>query len=160
MEEKGNNPLEDSKSTDHDPNKLENDLDCNFELSKLKKYDIKLLKSMKGFGKTLILWIISKERIHGYEIMSKINEGNPVEPGQLQGKPGKIYPILHDLENAGLIEGTWEAHGKRKVKYYEITEEGVQTLERIKNVFKCHRTALLEEFWNDIFDKTIEGGKK
>lgn len=153
MEEKGSNPLEDSKSTNHDPNKLENELDCNSELSKLKKYDIKLLKSMKGFGKTLILWIISKERIHGYEIMSKINRVNPAEQEQLQGKPGKIYPILHDLEKAGLIEGTWESHGKRKVKYYEITEEGVQTLERIKKVFRCHRTALLEEFWRDIFDK-------
>ena len=153
MVEKGSNPLEDSKSTNHDPNKLENELGCNSELSKLKKYDIKLLKSMKGFGKTLILWIISKERIHGYEIMSKINKVNPAEQEQLQGKPGKIYPILHDLEKAGLIEGTWESHGKRKVKYYEITEEGVQTLERIKKVFKCHRTALLEEFWRDIFDK-------
>ena len=153
MEEKGSNPLEDSKSTNHDSNKLENELDCNSELSKLKKYDIKLLKSMKGFGKTLILWIISKERIHGYEIMSKINKVNPAEQEQLQGKPGKIYPILHDLEKAGLIEGTWESHGKRKVKYYEITEEGVQTLERIKKVFRCHRTALLEEFWRDMLTK-------
>jgi len=154
MEKKGSNPLEDSKSVDQKDIILENDPDCSPELSKkLKEYDIKLLKSMKGFGKTMILWIISKERIHGYEIMNKLNTINPSNQEQLQGKPGKIYPILHDLENAGLIKGTWEAHGKRKVKYYEITEEGIDTLDRIRKVFKCHRTALLEEFWRDMFTK-------
>jgi len=150
MVEKGSNPLQDPSA---DPaNTLENDPDCKSKLSKqLKEYDIKLLKSMKGFGKTMILWIISKERIHGYEIMSKLNTINPKK--EMQGKPGKIYPILHDLEKAGLITGTWEAHGKRKLKYYEITEEGVETLERIKRVFRCHRTALLEEFWRDMLTK-------
>lgn len=153
MVENGSNPLQDSKSDDH-TNNLDNDPDCRSTLSKeLKDYDIKLLKSMKGFGKTMILWIISKERIHGYEIMSKLNTINPTDKEQLHGKPGKIYPMLHDLEKAGLITGTWEAHGKRKVKYYEITEEGTQTLERIKKVFRCHRTPLLEEFWRDMLSK-------
>ena len=152
MVDKGSNSLQDSKSATDD-NTLDNDPDCQSKLSKeLKQYDIKLLKSMKGFGKTMILWIISKERIHGYEIMSKLNKINPAEK-EMHGKPGKIYPMLHDLEKAGLVTGTWEAHGKRKVKYYEITEEGIQTLERIKRVFRCHRTALLEEFWRDMLTK-------
>ena len=152
MVEKGSNPLQDPKSADP-ASKLDNDPDCKSELSKqLKEYDIKLLKSMKGFGKTMILWIISKERIHGYEIMSKLNTISPAKK-EMQGKPGKIYPMLHDLEKAGLIKGTWEAHGKRKLKYYEITEEGIETLERIKRVFRCHRTALLEEFWRDMLSK-------
>lgn len=157
MVEKGSNPLQDSKSI-QEANTLDNDPDCESNPSKkLKPYDIKLLKSLKGFGKTMILWIISKERIHGYEIMSKMNSINPAEK-KLHGKPGKIYPMLHDLEKAGLIKGTWEAHGKRKVKYYEITEEGIQTLERMRKVFRCHRTDLLEEFWRDMFTKTDEGG--
>ncbi|UTB33904.1 MAG: PadR family transcriptional regulator [Methanobacterium sp. ERen5] len=152
MVNKGSNSLQDSKSADH-ANTLDNDPDCKSKLSKeLREYDIKLLKSMKGFGKTMILWIISKERIHGYEIMSKLNTINPAEK-KMHGKPGKIYPMLHDLEKAGLVTGTWEAHGKRKMKYYEITEEGIQTLERIKRVFRCHRTALLEEFWRDMLTK-------
>ena len=86
---------------------------------------------MKGFGKTMILWLISKERTHGYELMSKMNEISPSQMKTVRGT-SKIYPILHDLEKAGLIEGTWEAHGKRKVKYYEITEEGIQHLIELK----------------------------
>ncbi len=107
---------------------------------------------MKGFGKNMILWLISKERTHGYELMSKINEISPSANEKVRG-PSKIYPILHDLEKEGLIEGTWEAHGKRKMKYYEITEEGTQTLIRIRKVFMCHRTPILEEFWRDMFSK-------
>ena len=134
-------------------NEQYNEIDCNSDLSKkLKEYDIKLLKSMKGFGKTMILWLISKERTHGYELMSKINQISPSADETVRGT-SKVYPILHDLEKAGLIEGTWEAHGKRKVKYYEITEEGIATLKRIKKVFSCHKIPILEEFWRDMLSK-------
>ena len=133
--------------------------DCDRELSKhLKEYDIKLLRSMKGFGKTMILWLIQKERSHGYELMNKMNKISPSGDEKLKGGPGKIYPMLHDLENAGLIQGTWEAQGKRKVKYYEITKEGTQTLTRISRVFRCHNTPLLEEFWRDMFSKKNKRG--
>ena len=134
-------------------NKQYDEIDCNSDLSKkLKEYDIKLLKSMKGFGKTMILWLISKERTHGYELMTKINQISPSAEEPVRG-PSKVYPVLHDLEKAGLIEGTWEAHGKRKVKYYEITEEGIATLKRIKKVFSCHKIPILEEFWRDMLSK-------
>jgi PadR family transcriptional regulator, regulatory protein PadR len=127
--------------------------DCDSDISKyLKEYDLKLLRSMKGFGKTMILWRISKGRTHGYELMSQLNEISPSSEETVRG-PSKIYPVLHNLEDAGLIIGTWEAHGKRKVKYYEITEEGIQTLKRIRKVFSCHKTSILEEFWRDMFSK-------
>ncbi len=140
-----------------DSNRDQNDkIDCENVLSKgLKDYDIKLLRSMKGFGKTMILWLISKERSHGYELMSKLNDISPSADETVRG-PSKIYPVLHDLEETGLIEGAWELHGKRKVKYYEVTDEGIQTLHRIKKVFRCHKTQILEEFWRDMFSKNKE----
>lgn len=157
MTQKNNPPEEDLD--DHDHEEFDAKTDCNSKDAKhLKAYDIKLLKSMKGFGKTFILWLISKDRIHGYELMNKLNEINPSIENKVKGGPGKIYPILHDLEKAGMIEGTWEAHGKRKIKYYEITEEGIKTLDRIRKVFRCHRTPLLEEFWRAMFRKDDEGG--
>ena len=153
MEENENPPIEGSGVENHDFNEIE----CDHKLSKqLKDYAIKLLKSMKGFGKTMILWLISKGRIHGYELMGKLNEINPSVNKKMKGGPGKIYPILHDLENEGLIKGTWESHGKRNVKYYDITDEGIQTLDRIRTVFRCHRTPILEEFWRDMFKRKEE----
>jgi DNA-binding PadR family transcriptional regulator len=146
-------PSDGFKTEQDDFKDQEGEDDCSSEAFKtLKKYDIKLLKSMKGFGKTMILWLISKERIHGYELMTKINEISPSDEETVRG-PSKIYPVLHDLEENGLIAGTWEAQGKRKIKYYEITEEGNETLERIRKVFRCHRTPILEEFWRDMLSK-------
>lgn len=152
-------PADGSEAEQNEFKEQKDEADCGPDLSKhlknLKEYDRKLLKSMKGFGKTMILWRISKGRIHGYELMSKINEISPSAEEKVSG-PSKIYPVLHDLEEACLIVGTWEAHGKRKVKYYEITEEGIQTLNRIRKVFQCHRTPMLEEFWRDMFSKKEE----
>jgi PadR family transcriptional regulator, regulatory protein PadR len=140
----------------NDSKEEDNQIDCDNNLYKgLKEYDIKLLRSMKGFGKTMILWLISKKRSHGYELMSKINDISPSAEETVRG-PSKIYPVLHDLEEEGLIQGAWELHGKRKVKYYKVTDEGIQTLERIKKVFRCHKTQILEEFWRDMFSKNEE----
>lgn len=89
----------------------------------LSAYERKLIKGlMKGFSNILILWLINKKRMHGYEIMTELNNSNPYE--NKMPSTSKIYPVLHDLEKNGLIEGSWEHQGKRKVKYYVITEEG------------------------------------
>ncbi|MFY9638721.1 MAG: PadR family transcriptional regulator [Methanobacterium sp.] len=155
MNENDRPPVEDIKRGQEKMSDQENEDDYCSNLSKyLKEYDMKLLRSMKGFGKTMILWLISKDKIHGYELMNKMNELSPSK--KAVSSPSQIYPILHDLEEAGLIEGTWDAQGKRKIKYYEITNEGIQTLHRIRTVFRCHRTQILEEFWRDMFSKNEE----
>ncbi len=119
----------------------------------LPKYDRKLLKGiMKGPGKIMILWLIGKERTHGYELMTKLQGDSPAGDNLKVSGPSKIYPILHELEKNELIKGTWEYHGKRKLKYYKITEEGINTLSRIRKISKCReKTQLLEEFMNDMF---------
>ena len=95
----------------------------------LPEYDKKLFKGiMKGPGKIMILWLISKERSHGYELMTQLQDDSIAADKLKMPSPSKIYPILHELEKNGLIEGTWEYHGKRKLKYYQITEKGNNTL--------------------------------
>jgi len=120
----------------------------------LKKYDRKLIRGfMRGFGKTMMLWLISKKRQHGYEIMTQLHGASPVKAKIKMPSPSMIYPVLHDLEKNGLIKGSWEHHGKRKLKYYEITKEGTETLSRIRNLFKNRETNLYEEFVEDMFFK-------
>ena len=89
----------------------------------LSKYEKKLIKGlMRSFSNIMILWLINKKRIHGYEIMTALSNSNPYE--NKMPSTSKIYPVLHDLEKNGLIKGSWEHQGKRKVKYYVMTEEG------------------------------------
>lgn len=119
----------------------------------LPKYDRKLLRGiMRGPGKIMILWLVNKGRAHGYDLMTQIQGDMPAGSVKTPS-PSKIYPILHELEKNGLVEGAWEYHGKRKLKYYEITENGVNTLSRIRDINKCRgkNTKLLEEFMSDMF---------
>ena len=104
----------------------------------MSKYEKKLMKGlMRGFANTMILWLISQKRQHGYEIMTKLHESTPYE--NKMPSASKIYPVLHDLEKNGLINGTWEHQGKRKVKYYEIADEGKETLSRFRIMAKFAR---------------------
>lgn|GEM_PF-386021 len=125
------------------------------EESPLQGFDQKMIKSfMRGFGKTMVLWMISKNRLHGYEILNKLHHYYSLEEAHANLKPpgpSVIYPILHDLEKKGLIKGVWEAQGKRKGKYYEITLEGEATIQRIKNVIETRIAPLWEDFWGEMF---------
>jgi DNA-binding PadR family transcriptional regulator len=119
----------------------------------MSKYEQKLIKGlMRGFGNTMILWLVSKERQHGYEIMTRLHESAPINEDKMPSA-SKIYPVLHDLEKHGLIKGSWEYQGKRKVKYYEITEEGKKTLSRFRELAKHARenhSSLWVDFLRDM----------
>lgn len=107
---------------------------------------------MRGFGKTIILGMIKKHRLHGYEVMTNINKfylAHDLDKKMKPLGPSTVYPILHDLEKKGLITGTWEYQGKRKLKYYEITPEGEATIRRIRDIFENNIAKLWEDFWND-----------
>ena len=118
----------------------------------MSKYEKKLMKGlMRGFANTMILWLISKKRQHGYEIMTKLHESTPYE--SKMPSASKIYPVLHDLEKNGLIKGSWEHQGKRKVKYYEITDEGKQVLSRFRKLAyqaRKNHSSLWVEFMEDM----------
>jgi len=147
---------------DSDASSVKNDIDeekkrkCIEERVKMfksmTKYEKKLIRGfMRSFGNTMILWLISKKRQHGYEIMTKLHESAPYD--NKMPSASKIYPVLHDLEKNGLIKGSWEHQGKRKVKYYEITDDGKQVLSRFRKLAKQARknhSSLWVEFMEDI----------
>ncbi|MGZ7043896.1 MAG: PadR family transcriptional regulator [Methanobacterium sp.] len=120
--------------------------------NEMNEYEKKLMRGlMRGFGNTMILWLISQNREHGYEIMTKLHESTPY--ANKMPSTSKIYPVLHDLEKNRLIEGSWEYQGKRKIKYYQITEEGQKTLSRFKKmaqIAKDHKSNLWSDFIRDM----------
>ena len=84
----------------------------------------------------LILWIISKESIHGYGIMKKLEEFFSFDGADCEIKisSSKIYPILSKMEDNGLIIGEWKTNeNNKRVKYYSITEEGQQFLNEMQS---------------------------
>jgi len=79
--------------------------------------------------------------------MTELNNSNPYE--NKMPSTSKIYPVLHDLEKNGLIKGSWEHQGKRKVKYYVITDEGknfILTFKKLSGHAKEDHANLWVEF--------------
>jgi PadR family transcriptional regulator PadR len=49
----------------------------------------------------------------------------------LQVGAGSLYPALHKLEQAGLIEAEWSvSESNRRVKFYSVTKDGRKRLQR------------------------------
>lgn len=124
-----------------------------YDFKNMKHHERKMIRGfMRGFGKTIILWLISKKRQHGYEIMTQLHDASPFK--KKMPSTSMIYPVLHGLEKKGMIKGTWEHHGKRKVKYYEITQEGEDSLNRIRKLVSSHEideSNVYREFMEDMF---------
>ena len=105
-----------------------------------------------GITHNLILWIISKECIHGYGIMKKLDEFFSYEDAccETNINSSKIYPILSKMENAGLIVREWKVNGNNKlVKYYSITQYGENVLKDIQDHM---RSVLTNKSWIAFFE--------
>lgn len=79
-------------------------------------------------NETLILSALQEEPKHGYQIAAEINEKSD---DFFNLRHGTLYPILLNMEKKGLIDGEWESIGpKKKRKIYNITIEGMETLQK------------------------------
>lgn len=74
----------------------------------------------------IILGLLSKKNMHGYELLKNMHF--------LIEKPtySQLYPLLHEMEEKGLIKGKW----KKRKKIYSLTKEGRKAAEEGRGVFK------------------------
>jgi PadR family transcriptional regulator, regulatory protein PadR len=76
----------------------------------------------------LVLHFIHNGPSYGNQLMERISS---VTEGVLSVNPNTMYPLLRQLESRGLIEGRWEHPERRSRRYYSLTDEGEQELERL-----------------------------
>ncbi len=92
---------------------------------------------------TLILLVLSRleKPTYGYSLVSELEKGGiPVEANTL-------YPLMRRLESQGLLKSEWETGGSKPRKYYVLTEDGKEVLERMKthwNAFSDNVRNILE----------------
>lgn len=105
-----------------------------------------------GIFPSLILWIISKEDIHGYGLMKKLNNLFTFDQYKVNVNSSKIYPILSRMEKNGLIVGEWKINENNKsVKFYSITDEGRDFLKLIQSQIQIvFKNPVWEEFFNEM----------
>ena len=74
----------------------------------------------------LVLSILSQGENYGYAIIKRVRE---LSGGQMQWTDGMLYPVLHRLENQGLIKSQERvSETGRKRKYYRIEDKGTAVL--------------------------------
>ncbi len=76
----------------------------------------------------LILKALAREPIHGWGISKRILQ---LSDEVLSVQQGSLYPALHRLEQQGWIAAEWkDTELGRNAKFYSLTREGKQQLER------------------------------
>lgn len=94
---------------------------------------------VNGMSRFLILWIIKyKGPIHGYAILKELDAFFTVliDEGSLKkSNPSNIYPILNRMEDLNLINSNLKVKNNKKIKYFEITDDGVHVLKYMYSRF-------------------------
>ena len=88
---------------------------------------------LKGHLEGLVLAVLGERRAHGYSIMEAIHARTD---GDLTIEGGTLYPVLHRLEDAGLISGTWSVESGRRRRTYVLTSKGRAAVREERNAWK------------------------
>ena len=82
---------------------------------------------IKGSLKTIVLKVLKENgRMYGYEITRKVEE---LTSGQIKLTYGALYPVLHKLENDGVLITESENYNNRIRIYYSLTDKGHSVVE-------------------------------
>jgi DNA-binding PadR family transcriptional regulator len=91
-----------------------------------------------------ILSILAAGESYGYEIIHRVQQ---LTAGEIQYTTSTLYPVLHALENDGLLESFWqEVENAPRRKYYRLTAQGRRALEGEKREW-LHVHGALQQLW-------------
>lgn len=103
----------------------------------------------------LVLAILAEGDSYGYAILQRVRE---LSGGELEWTDGMLYPVLHRLERAGLVEARWEkAETGRRRKYYRVTKAGRDQLAEERRQWRTVDEAL-RKVWSGVVAFTLVDG--
>lgn len=93
----------------------------------------------------LILSLLHAGESYGYELIQSVKSKSG---GELAWSEGMLYPVLHRMEEAGLIQSEWKSPGGgRQRKYYYLTPAGRAALKTEQNRWNILNQTL-QSLWN------------
>ena len=98
-----------------------------------------MAETLKGHLDSLILAVVAAEPAHGYAIIEELKRRSG---GTFTLPEGTVYPALHRLERAGLLESDWSASTGRKRRVYKLTRRGRRQLEARKTEWRDFARAI------------------
>lgn len=94
---------------------------------------------ISGSSQLLVLTILSEKPYYGYELIKTLKQRSN---DTFDMKEGTLYPILHKLENGGLVSSSNQEVSGRTRKVYAITEKGKKELAKEKQEWAEFSTAV------------------
>ncbi len=94
---------------------------------------------LKGHLDGLLLAALEAGPRHGYAVMEALREGSG---GTFDLPTGTVYPALHRLERAGLVQGSWSDGPGRARRAYQLTAAGVRALAEQRATWQEFSTAV------------------
>ena len=80
---------------------------------------------LKGNLDLLLLSVLSAAPLHGYAVIEELRSR-----GGFDLPEGTVYPALHRLEAAGLVDSRWSSETGRRRRVYSLTRRGRRELTR------------------------------
>ncbi len=80
---------------------------------------------LRGSLDLMVLGVLADGPKYGYSLQQSLRTASY---GRIDPKAGTLYPLLHRLEDDGLIRAKWDTSTGRKRKWYELTAAGKKRL--------------------------------
>jgi PadR family transcriptional regulator PadR len=92
----------------------------------------------------LVLSILAEGDSYGYAIIQRVKE---LSAGKIEWTDGMLYPVLHWLEDEGLVRSRWtKSDSGRKRKYYALQPDGRGALREQKEQWRLVNSTL-NQLW-------------
>jgi PadR family transcriptional regulator PadR len=80
---------------------------------------------VRGSLDLMVLSVLAGGKKYGYLIQKEVREASGT---RIDLPAGTLYPLLHRLEDEGLVRASWDAQTGRERKWYELTAAGRKRL--------------------------------
>lgn len=94
---------------------------------------------VSGSMTMLILKLLSEKDMYGYEMIDTLRQKSQ---NVFELKAGTLYPILHGLEDKGMLRVYEKEYAGKTRKYYSITQSGMNMLDRKKEEWTEYQDAV------------------
>lgn len=94
---------------------------------------------VSGSMTLLLLRLLSEKDMYGYEMIDTLRKKSE---NVFELKAGTLYPLLHGLEEKGMLLVYEKECGGKVRKYYSLTREGRKMLEKKVQEWREYETAV------------------
>lgn len=94
---------------------------------------------VSGSMTMLILKLLSEKDMYGYEMIDTLRKKSQ---NVFELKAGTLYPLLHGLEDKGMLRVYEKEYAGKTRKYYSITQSGINMLDRKKEEWTEYQDAV------------------